>query len=102
MNSRTPGSVRDVAIDTGAYLLTGSPHFEDNELGSNQWERYFNSAFLLDPKGETLGRYDKVKLVPFGEYVPLKSVLSFIKKLTEGYADFTPGPGHDADRDGRR
>jgi len=92
--NKAAAHISGVAKFAGAYLLTGSPHFEDNALGSPEWESYFNSAFLLSPEGETIGRYDKVKLVPFGEYVPLKRALFFIKKLTAGFADFTPGPGH--------
>ena len=69
-------------------LLVGSPAY--NQLSENQYQ-YFNSAFLLSTKGERLGRSDKNHLVPFGEYVPLGSVLSFINKLVSGVGDFSPG-----------
>ncbi|NOT24166.1 MAG: apolipoprotein N-acyltransferase [Nitrospiraceae bacterium] len=53
-----------------------------------------NSAYLLSPDGQLLGRYDKQHLVPFGEYIPLKSsLLSFLDKLVEGIGDFEAGPG---------
>lgn len=93
-DNKLGGLVRGVARNSQTYLLTGSPHFRDNEPGSLEWTDYYNSAFLIDPAGNIKGRYDKVKLVPFGEYVPMKKALFFIKKLTEGYADFTPGGGH--------
>ncbi len=79
--------VYDVPREIGSYLLAGSPAYarKDGRV------EYYNSAFLLSPEGEVLNRYDKVHLVPFGEYVPLKKVLFFIDKLTEGIGDFTPG-----------
>jgi apolipoprotein N-acyltransferase len=53
-----------------------------------------NSAYLLSPDGQLLGRYDKQHLVPFGEYIPFKSsFLSFLDKLVEGIGDFEAGPG---------
>ena len=67
-----------------ARLLIGSPAFE---LESNP--RYFNRIWLID-KGLIMGSYDKVHLVPFGEYVPLAWLLKpFIGKLTEGVSDFS-------------
>ncbi|MBE0504164.1 MAG: apolipoprotein N-acyltransferase [Desulfuromonadales bacterium] len=80
--------VRQVAIRSQAALLFGSPAYEKRADG--RWH-FLNSAFLLGPQGETLGRGDKVHLVPFGEYVPLKKVLPFVNKLVEGIGDFSAG-----------
>ncbi len=53
-----------------------------------------NSAYLLSPDGQLLSRYDKQHLVPFGEYIPLKSsLLFFLDRLVEGIGDFEAGPG---------
>ena len=53
--------------------------------------KYFNSSFLLNPKGEVAGIYRKRRLVIFGEYVPLSRWLPFMKYLTPISGGFTPG-----------
>jgi apolipoprotein N-acyltransferase len=53
--------------------------------------KYFNSGFLLNPKGEVAGIYRKRRLVIFGEYVPLSRWLPFMKYLTPISGGFTPG-----------
>ena len=53
-------------------------------------EQYYNSAVLVSADGEMTGRYDKVHLVPFGEYLPLRPVLGFINRFI-GMGDFTSG-----------
>ena len=55
---------------------------------------YSNSAVLLDKTGNITYIYDKIHLVPFGEYVPLKRLLFFINKLTVGAGDYIPGDSY--------
>ncbi len=54
-----------------------------------------NSAFVLDAKGAVRARYDKAHLVPYGEYLPMRPLLSAIglSRLVPGDIDFNPGPG---------
>lgn len=72
------------------WLLTGSPGY----IQEHDRISYFNSAFLISPDGAITGRYDKVHLVPYGEYVPLRRFFPFIGKLAAGVGDFQTGKGY--------
>jgi apolipoprotein N-acyltransferase len=54
-----------------------------------------NSVFAIDPAGRILARYDKAHLVPYGEYLPMRPILSALglSRLAPGDIDFDPGPG---------
>ncbi|MCX5827204.1 MAG: apolipoprotein N-acyltransferase [Deltaproteobacteria bacterium] len=73
-----------------SWLLFGSPTYDRQGKDIT----LFNSAVLLSPEGTIMGRYDKVHLVPYGEYVPLRRFFPFINKLVEGIGDFGTGPGY--------
>jgi len=53
--------------------------------------RYYNSAYLFDPDGSIRGRYDKVHLVPYGEYTPLKRFIPFLERVVPWEEDFSRG-----------
>lgn len=80
--------IKALAQETGASFVLGSPAYRRIKEGEVS---FYNSAFLISCDGRIHGRYDKVHLVPFGEYVPLKKILPFVSKLTEGAGDLTPG-----------
>jgi apolipoprotein N-acyltransferase len=77
-----------IARDARAYMIAGT-------LGvvrdSDTTQQIYNSAQVVAPDGEWIARYDKVHLVPFGEYVPFKDLFSFAKKLTREVGNFVPG-----------
>jgi len=79
--------VRSVAKLASDWLLFGSPSYKKE--GEQIW--YMNSAFLLSPDGGIEGKYDKIHLVPYGEYVPLRKFFPFLDKLVEGVGDFKRG-----------
>jgi apolipoprotein N-acyltransferase len=74
--------------ETGTYLLFGSILIKSK--GPDRAE-LSNSTVLLDKEGKKTYSYDKIHLVPFGEYVPLRSILFFIDKLVVGIGDYIPG-----------
>ena len=81
--------------DNHVPLLTGAPFFRQYPGNTESREPvqylYFNSALLLDASGRLKGLYDKQHLVPFGEYVPLRSYLSFLKPLVVSVGHFSAG-----------
>jgi apolipoprotein N-acyltransferase len=81
------GRVAEIVKRVNAYLLFGSPSWEatpDNPM-------FFNSAFLISPQNRIEGKYNKVHLVPYGEYVPLQELFPFIHKMVVGIGNFRPG-----------
>jgi len=79
-------AVRALVRESGVPLLFGT---DEVERGSP--DRFFNSAFVLDPTGAVAAVYRKMQLVPFGEFVPLKDLLFFVSPLVEAVSEFTPG-----------
>ena len=77
----------------GDAIMTGGDALVRNRKGEVVAAR--NSLFVMDADGEVQGRYDKAHLVPYGEYLPMRPLLSAIglSRLVPGDLDFRPGPG---------
>ena len=74
--------VKDFVKEAKAPLLFGAVTLRDNI--------YYNSALLISGEGRLLARYDKLHLVPFGEYIPLRKIFSFLETVVP-IGDFTSG-----------
>ena len=80
----------NLAIKTKSDFIFGSMSY----LRRSHNVDFYNSAYLLSPQGKVKGKYNKVHLVPYGEYVPLRNVFPFIQGLTAGIGDFSTGNGY--------
>lgn len=67
-------------------LITGAPAYKIDRVKV----RWYNRAYLIY-NGKIVDYYDKVHLVPFGEYIPFGNVFGFLGKIVEGPGDFSRG-----------
>ncbi len=81
--------VMDAVTAMGKDFLIGSPSFTYDK--TKEEINYYNSAYLIEPDSEDIHKYDKVHLVPFGEYVPFKQWLPFLGKMVDHVGDFKSG-----------
>ncbi|NLT24330.1 MAG: apolipoprotein N-acyltransferase [Syntrophorhabdus sp.] len=79
--------VRAVPAMLRSRLLFGT-------VGLGAEGKLLNSVHYVDGEGRTAAIYNKVHLVPFGEYTPIVSYFPFLAKITAIGADFIPGEGH--------
>lgn len=83
--------VADLVRRENVYLLTGAPTYSVDRSQEKPRVEYFNSALLIDPGGVIVDTYAKQHLVPFGEYVPLRQYLGFLRPLVVNVGDFASG-----------
>jgi len=84
------GTLGEVARSTDSYIVAGSMGIEHAGDPARQPDIY-NSASLIAPTGAWIQRYDKIHLVPFGEYVPFEKLIFFAQKLTREIGTFGRG-----------
>lgn len=79
--------IRALSRETRTPMIIGTDEYERDVNG----DRVYNSAVAIGDNGQSTGGYRKMQLVPFGEYVPLKSILFFVGPLVDKVSDFAPG-----------
>jgi len=81
-------TMSNLARTADAAVISSSIGIDD---GSDVTRKYYNSAAFFAPDGSMAGRYDKMHLVPFGEYTPYKRLFFFAGNLLQDVGIFEPG-----------
>ncbi len=84
------GTLGELARATDSYIIAGSMGIEHAGEAGREPD-IFNSASLIAPSGAWIQRYDKIHLVPFGEFIPFENLISFAKPLTREIGTFGRG-----------
>jgi apolipoprotein N-acyltransferase len=84
---RLLNALRTLALTMDAPVIAGTTSLDAHGARADM----YNSALFVGLDGEVLGRYDKIHLVPWGEYIPYKRFFSFAKNLTQEAGDMTHG-----------
>lgn len=90
--TKTALDALDQMLPDGIVFLTGAARADSLSAGKRQ---IFNSLFVMDHRAELLDTYDKIRLVPFGEFLPFQGILEAIglEQLTRIRGGFTAGRG---------
>jgi apolipoprotein N-acyltransferase len=83
-------AVGALARQSGTWVVAGAIGITPSTHSGGDLQ-VSNSAALVSPQGEWVGRYDKVHLVPFGEYLPYPKLFAFAGGLTKEVGEFQPG-----------
>lgn len=86
--------VVQLARETGVPLLVGGSGNEKMGANGNETPAYSNSEFLILPSGRLNGQYNKMRLLPFNEYVPLKGTVQWPEMIAAVRKDFMPGESY--------
>jgi apolipoprotein N-acyltransferase len=88
--------VKDLARSKGSHILLGSAQIQKFRVGEPKAVKYYNSAFLIGPEkgAESDQGYDKVRLLPFGEYLPYREKIPWSLIGIKETGGYLPGKGY--------
>jgi apolipoprotein N-acyltransferase len=92
-NPKLYGDLIHLAHKTNAYLLVGSAESQKFKKKETKHPKYWNSAFLINPypRLDKQQRYDKIRLMPFGEYLPAKDTIPWANVQVPNVVGYLPG-----------
>ncbi|MGH9428578.1 MAG: apolipoprotein N-acyltransferase [Terriglobia bacterium] len=82
--------MESIATSTGGYFLFGFVDFRPRAPNDPRRDPY-NSVAMLSPAGQAISQYDKIHLVPFGEYIPYEQLFFFVDKISTEAGNFKAG-----------